>query len=30
MAGVQLENVNIESARQTLLEAIDNYVKKST
>ena len=29
MAGVQLENVNIESARQTLLEAIDNYVKKS-
>lgn len=30
MAGAQLENVNIESARQSLLEAIDDFVLKSS
>jgi len=30
MAGVQLEGVSIESARQSLLEAIDSFIKKSS
>ena len=30
MAGVQLEGVNIESARQSLLEAIDDFIIKSS
>jgi len=29
MAGAQLESVNIESARQSLLEAIDSFIKRS-
>ncbi len=29
MAGAQLEGVNIESARQSLLDAIDDYIKKT-
>ncbi|MFA5659551.1 MAG: DHH family phosphoesterase [Oscillospiraceae bacterium] len=29
MAGVQLERVNIESARQSLLEAIDDFIRKN-
>ncbi len=29
MAGVQLEGVNIESARQSLLQAIDDFIRKT-